>query len=219
VVVLFVVSACAAMVHPNTQGRYMASWIFTFWILAGTGAAVLIGSLPLRRAARAWTAALAVAVLIGAQVMTAPSPNAEVRVSHFIHEPRDLDLIAAYRDRLAHVGAVGIASTIGDSQAFAWPLRAQCGCLAEVDLARLPIIFGTRAELHAAMLDWVLRTRAERIAVIDLLDRPPIPKLGWTREAMSGIHDAMTAQDRFSLMESIEVSSYPARIEIWQRRR
>src|SRR5262245_45674039 len=66
VLILLLLSAAAVVIHPNTEGRYLASWIFTLWIFSGAGAAILVQWLTARLSTtpRALVAAGLVCILV-----------------------------------------------------------------------------------------------------------------------------------------------------------
>jgi hypothetical protein len=220
VVLVLVLFACAVVIHPNTQGRYMASWIFSLWILAGAGAGLLTGLIVSRLsgALRWGAAAAAIGAVAVAHARAVPPARAVTHVSHFIGAPRDFDIAAAYADRVKDAAAVGVVSTSVGISTFIWPIRAACRCPKRIDHPRLPGADRGRENTMRAVLAWVGRTPAERVVVIDTLDRAVMPLLNWTADDIAGIHDAMNRQDRFKLVESVDVSSYPARVTIWHRR-
>ncbi len=220
IALVLVLFAAAVTIHPNTQGRYMASWIFALWILAGAGAGVLIGLIPSRLTAapRAAVAAAAIAAVVVAHARAVPHAQATNYVSHFSGAPRDHDIVAAYSDRMRGAATIGVISTGIGVSTFIWPIRAACRCPMPVDHPRLPAADTSREGTMRAVLGWIWQTRADRIVVIDTLERAPMSLLNWTADSIAGIHDAMTRQDRFKLVESVDVSSYPAKVTIWQRR-
>ena len=197
----------------------MASWIFTAWIGAGAGAGMLLHWLTSRlaRGLRIAAAAFVISLPIAAHAVTAPSPQAEPFVSHFIHEPRDLDLIGAYLDRLDGYNSVGFVSVYGRNPAFAWTKRERCRCRAIIEEPPFSISSDTREEVRRITLEWLQRTSVQRIVVIDTFDRIAAIAVNWSADARMGMFDAMEVQDRFRRIERIPVPSYPAEVTVWQR--
>ena len=216
--ILLVLSAIAVVVHPNVNMRYLASWIFTLWVCAGVGAGLLTAMLAARVATplRAALAAAAVAALVIAHVYAEWSPTYHRASRAANRAPRDFDLAAAYLPATAGLKDVGFVLSFGKHYFMTSTVREQCRCFATADWPLPPI--ADRAAVRDVVLAWVRDTTAERIVMIDTFERNDPWEVGWTRTQALGMYDAMMAQRRFELTQTIALPAYPAQIWIWSPR-
>ena len=100
---LLAVSATAVILHPNANSRYLASWIFSLWVFAGAGAAILLQRMTGRLSARAGVLATGIAVLalVVVHVRAVLSLTDMVWLRHASRVPSELDLAAAYLPAIA----------------------------------------------------------------------------------------------------------------------
>ena len=84
VFLMAVVGAMAVVLHPQHQGRFLTSWIFSMWIAAGLGAGAALQWLLAERSnwLRAAVAVAAVAALAAANMLQKPSAAAYVHAIH-----------------------------------------------------------------------------------------------------------------------------------------
>jgi hypothetical protein len=217
---LAVLGFAAVVIHPQHQGRFLASWVFAVWIAAGAGAGVLFEWALSKRAAvlQGIVAAAAIALLGGANLWYKPSPAAYIQAIHPTSGPSDLDLVRPYLKDLLGVREVMIATTFGMSRLFRWAIHEDCQCKRIVED---PWIDGlkSRAEVRSLMAERIARSSAERIVIIDAPDsRYSDRGLGWTYEVMAGIVDAMESQDRFVRFAAYPIPSQGAQAVVWRRR-
>jgi len=214
---LLLLSAASVVVHPNVNMRYLGSWIFTLWVCAGVGAGLITAMLAARIAAplRAALAAAAVAALVIAHVQAAWSPTLHRASRAANRPPSDFDLAAAYLPA-AGLKNVGFVLSFGKHYFTTLTVREQCRCRAIVDWPLVPI--ADRATVRDAVAAWIRDTTAERIVMIDTFERNDPIELGWTRTQALGMYDAMMAQRRFEVTQTIALPAYPAQIWIWSPR-
>lgn len=221
VVVMFaLVSFCAVIVHPQHQSRFLGSWIFSVWIVAGVGAAVVVGWIAAALGGRlraAWAAA-AVAALAAASVSAAPSPAAHHHAIHPTRGTTDLDLVRPYIHELNGARGVMFATTFGHSDLFRWVLHEHCRCKMPVTHPWISHLF-SRHEVQALMARRVLETKADHIVLIDApRSSHRHPSAGWTYDIMVGVVDAMRQQTRFEPIASHPLPGHDAQASIWRRR-
>jgi hypothetical protein len=213
-------SFLAVAVHPQHQGRFITTWAFAVWIIAGVGAGLALDiALPrAARTARALIAAVIVAALVAANAVQPVSAAAYRTAFRDVGKPSDLDLVRPYLDRLDGLQRVGYATTFGSSKLFDWAFREHCRCHLVVDdswLYNLP----TREAVRDAAAAWVARTDAELLVIVDAPSaRYEYDVLGWTYVRMSGVIDAMNSQNRFVRAGDYPVPSHGANVSLWRRR-
>src|SRR5262245_10410769 len=213
--ILMLLSAAAVVLHPTDNMRYLGSWIFTLWICAGLGAGLMVAMLAARVAAplRAAIAAAAVAALVIAHVQAEWSPTLHRASRAANRAPSDFDLAAAYLPATAGLKDVGFVLSFGHHYFTTWTVREQCRCRATVDWPPAPI--ADRAAVRDAVAAWIRDTTAERIVMIDTFERNDPYEVDWTRTQALGMYDAMMAQRRFEVTQTIALPAYPAQIWIW----
>lgn len=211
---LLLVSTAAVVLHPNVNMRYVASWIFSLWICAGVGAAVILQAVTSRfsTAPRALATGIMVCALVGAHIRASSSAAAEV-ARGATRPPSELELSAAYLPHLAGFTDVGFVLSFGPHHFATWTVREQCRCRAVIEWPGIPAT--TRAEARDTVEQWVARTRAQRIVVINAPDVPLPPQSDWMRDWALGVLDGLANQDRFVMIALIPVPSFPAKISIW----
>jgi hypothetical protein len=219
VFILLIVSTAAAILHPNVEERYLASFIFTYWIIAGAGGAIVIGWLTVRWSAapRALAAAILLCALAAAHVRASQS-HEPVDLVGTRHGPaNDLDLAAAYLPAVAGYRHVGFVLSFSHNPFILWSLRAQCRCHATIE-SPSPRLPATREQVRQAVEAWAETTPVQRIVAIDTLGYNNLPHRGWGEEQARGMMDGMASQRRFERIETIPLPGYPAEITIWAPR-
>ncbi len=217
---LALLSFVAVVLHPQHQGRFLASWIFAVWIGAGAGAAIVLEWVT-RRWPQLWaTSAAAAAVLALVAALAAQPPPAAAYVQSFrvASGPSDLDLVRPYLSALDGPDEIMFAATFGNTRLFAWMLHERCRCNRAV---RHPWIVNapSREAVRQLMANEIAETTAERIVVIDApRSAHALPELGWVYERMAGIVDAMASQDRFTVEAVVPLPDHGAEVTIWRRR-
>ena len=220
VFVFVALSAAAVVVHPQHQGRFLASWIFATWIAAGAGVGLMIATL-LRghlRLARP-IAAVAVVVAVGwANIWRAPSAAANATAIRRVDLPSDLDLLRPVLAELNGIRRIGIATTFGTSPLFHWVLSVQCRCRVEIEEPWI-VDAQTQEQAQRLMAASIARAVSEYFVIIDAPHGPySIPYLHWTYDVLAGQVDAMRQQDRYALKATYPVASHGAEVMLWQRR-
>jgi hypothetical protein len=165
---------------------------------------------------RAGLATLAVAALTVAHMQAAWSPTLHLATRAANRAPRDFDLAAAYLPATAGLKDVGFVLSFGHHYFTTLTVREQCRCRAAVDWPPAPV--ADRATVRDAVAAWIRDTTAERIVMIDTFERNDPYEIGWTRTQALGMYDAMMAQRRFELTQTIALPAYPAQIWIWSPR-
>jgi len=220
VFVLVLVSLVGVVVHPHHQGRFLASWLFSVWIAAGAGAAVLLDWLLPKQSPgmRTAVAAAAVALLIVPNAWQKPSPLSYGYAIHPTSGPSDVDLVRPYLPALANARAVGFATTFGMSRLFHWVIRQNCRRRILVEDPWIHRV-ASRDEARNLMADRIARSNAELFVVIDAPNgRYALPIIGWTYDHMVGIVEAMNSQTRFVRVATYSIPAHGAHATIWKRR-
>jgi len=219
VLILLVISSAAVVLHPNVEGRYMASWIFTVWILAGAGAAIVVYWLTSRLSAapRAAVAAILLCVVVLAHVHASQSHAAAAPVGSSTAPASDLDLAAAYLPAIAGFKHVGFVLSFKHNFFITWSVREGCQCRARIDMPD-PALPASREQVRQVVEAWVESTPAERIVAIDTFGRYNQPGQDWADEQARGMMDGMATQHRFERIQTVSLPSYPADVTIWAPR-
>jgi Dolichyl-phosphate-mannose-protein mannosyltransferase len=217
--ILLVLSAAAVVIHPNTEGRYLASWIFALWTLSGAGAAILVHWLTARlsETPRMLAAAGLISILVVLHVPASQSRPAVPLVGVAAGPASDLDLAAAYLPAIAGLKRVGFVLSFGHNPFISWSVRQQCECRAVIDMPN-PMLPASREQVRQAVQAWANVTPAQRIVAIDTFDRNNQPNRGWGKEQARGMMDGMAGQHRFERIQTISLPTYPAEITIWAPR-
>jgi len=208
------------IVHPQHQGRFLASWAFAVWICAGTGAGVIFASILARRPVvlQMLIAGAAAAGLIIAAVSEKPSPAIFAVAIYPTSGPSDLDLIRPYFHELDDVRDISIATTFGASRFFRWAIHERCKCKATV----VDLFIDSqksRVDVRAAMADRIRNSTSGVFVIIDAPgSRYSLPALGWVYEKMVGVVDAMQDQTRYVRVADYTLPSEGAQASIWRRR-
>jgi len=190
--------ALALVAHPQHQGRFLASWIFSVWICAGAGAALLLGWLieARRGGLRALAAAAAATAFAAASILQPPAPLAAHYAIRTVFGPSDLDLVRPYLPALAGARVIGVAATFGSSELFRWATEERCQCKVIVE-SPWPPANASRAAVKAAMLAQIAASRADVWVAIDAPAFANSPVQA-PYASLAGLIDAMRAQTRYA---------------------
>lgn len=219
VFVVALVCFAAVILHPQHQGRFLASWIFAVWIAAGAGAAVLLDVLlkPWPGAAvRAAAAGASVALLVAVQTRLPPPPQAYQAAIRATSGPSDLALVRPALAALGDRRRVGVAATFGTTELFRWSFHHQCRCRVGIDAFRPTAT--SRMQTRAEMEVYLARLAADQLLLFDAPgSRYQLPALGWTYGTMVGMVDALATQSLFGRVASTPVPEHGATVSVWQR--
>ena len=207
-------SILGVILHPQHQGRFLASWIFSIWICAGAGGAVLLGWLPGSRT-RAAGAALAAGALLCACVIEPVRPAAFTAAIRSTTGPSDLDFVRPYLPALAGSRRVGVAATLGGTQLFAWTLQEHCRCRMDIDTLG-PDPGASREQVRDAALAEIAQSGAERWVLVDA-PAYPVDHAGLDYRRTIGVVDAMRAQRLYSPRSAYPISSQGAVATLYVR--
>jgi hypothetical protein len=210
---LALVGFAGVVIHPQHQGRFLASWLFAVWIGAGGGTAILLERLIGRRA-RLPVAGGAAVVLALTLWRNAP-PAAYATAIYPIDGPSDLDLVRPVLPDLDGLRSIAYATTFGESTLLSWVVREHCRCKFTVES---PWIGGvSRADARALMAARIASSQAPAFVIIDAPAGPyALPELGWTYDRLAGIPDAMAAQDRYVRVAAHAVPQFGAEVSLWR---
>jgi hypothetical protein len=219
VLLLAVLSAAAVILHPNQEWRFQASWIFSLWILAGAGGALILSLLTAHFAtfARVAIAAAAVAGIAASESRYGWTDMAYAAASHpRPGEPTDLDFAKAYLPYVHGGRKVGFLTTLAENNFYGWTLRANCRCEEKVhgpELERRQL--QSREEYRIATAAWLKQTSLDVIVVIDAT-LGEIPDPGYN--ALSGQIDAIKQDARFRAVATVPVPTFGATVTIFRPR-
>jgi hypothetical protein len=219
VIFLFILlSWIGVIVHPQHQGRFLASWVFAVWICAGTGAGIIFTWILSRRPLilQMLVAGAATAGLVIAAVWEKPSPAIFSVAIHPTSGPSDLDLVRPYLHELEGARDVSIATTFGMSRLFRWVIHEHCKC--NVTITDLFIdTRSSRADVRATTADRIANSNSDVFVIIDAPGSPySLPQLGWVYEKMVGVVDAMQDQTRCVRFANYPIPSQGAQVSIWR---
>lgn len=220
VFVLALVAALGVIVHPHHQGRFLASWLFAWWVGAGAGAGLLVELWAVRRppartrlsAAMVSAGVLVAAVLAAAAARPPPSATALTAANRY-PGPSDLSLLAPVLPALAGARSIGVAATVGRAPFFAWAIHVGCRCAVPIDGPWF-VDRGSRSANRAAMEDFLAATAVDRLLVVDVPPgNPAVLEPGFV-----GLLDAMATQTRFVPLVSVAAVEHGATLTVWGRR-
>jgi Dolichyl-phosphate-mannose-protein mannosyltransferase len=217
VMVLAALSAAAVILHPNQEWRFQASWIFSVWILAGAGGALILSVLTTRLGtfARVAIAAAAVAGLAAVESRYGWTDMAYAAASHpRPGERSDLDFAKAYLPYVRGGKKIGFLTTLAENNFYGWTLREDCRCEAKVYAPAWDPAW-SREQYRSATAAWLMQTRLDFIVAIDS-PSGEIPAPGY--DALSGRIDAIKQDRRFYAVATEPVPSFGATISIFRRR-
>lgn len=208
IVVFLVLCAFAVVFHPQQQLRFQATWLFSLWALAGAGAARM---LPKRGGAILQVSLISV---LGVALAQYPiTPFAERVAIRSSGGPSDLRLAEAYGPFVADGQPTGFVSTLGKNDFVIWTTRELCRCSVPVDQ---PFTFNdpSRTAVAATTAAWLTATPSVRVIALDAAPRAENATFGLVADRQRGQLDALMAQTRFRLAETIPVSD-DAIVSVW----
>ena len=219
VLILAMLSAAAVILHPNQELRFQASWIFSIWILAGTGGAIVLSLLtaPFGAFVRAAVAGAAIIGLVAAESCYSWNDMAYAAAFHLRPgEPSDLDYAKAYLPYVHGEEKVGFLTTLTENNFYQWTLRLSCRCEVRVyapELERLKL--QSREQYRTATAAWLKQTPLDIIVVIDAKSGE-IPAPGY--DPLSGEIDAIKQDFRFQPAAMVPVPTRSTTITIFRPR-
>jgi hypothetical protein len=219
VLILATLSAAAVVLHPNQEWRFQASWIFSVWILAGAGGALLLSLLTarLRTFARVAITAAAIAGLAVAESRYGWTDMAYATASHpQPGDPSDLDFAKAYLPYVHGAGKVGFLTTLPETNFFEWTLRTNCRCEVKAYVPELQP-FESREQYRTATTAWLMHVPLDVIVVIDAPSYEEADA-GKTYDTLSGQIDAIKQDSRFQSVATVPVPSLKSTITIFRPR-
>jgi hypothetical protein len=219
VLILAVLSAAAVILHPNQEWRFQASWIFSVWILAGTGGAICLSLLMVRLPtfARVVVAAAAIIGIAAAESRYGWTDMAYAAASHpQPGEPSDLDLAKAYLPYVRDAKKVGFLTTLPETNFYEWTLRENCRCVVRAYAPELEP-FQSREQYRSATVAWLMHTPLDLIVVIDAPSYEEAD-VGKTYETLLGQIDAIKRDSRFQSVATVPVPSLGSTITIFRPR-
>ena len=219
VFLLAVLSAAAVVLHPNQEWRFQASWIFSVWILAGAGGAMLLSLLTTRLGTFA-RVALAAAAIVGIAATESRYGWTEVAYAAASHprpgDPSDLDFANAYLPYVRGAEKVGFLTTLPQTNFYEWTLRENCHCEVRAYVPELEP-FQPREQYRSATTAWLMHTPLDVIVVIDAPSYEE-SDVGKTYDTLLGQIDAIRQDPRFQPVATVPVPSFGATITIFRPR-
>jgi Dolichyl-phosphate-mannose-protein mannosyltransferase len=214
---LAVLSGAAVILHPNQEWRFQASWIFSVWILAGAGGALILSLLTARL--RPFTrVAIAAAAVVGIAATESRYGWTEMAYATASHprpgERTELDFAKAYLPYIRSGEKVGFLTTLTENNFYGWTLRVNCRCEQKVrvpELERLQL--RTREQYRLFTAAWLKRTPLDLIVVIDATSGE-IPEPGY--DALSGQIDAIKQDSTYHPVATVPVPAFGAAVIIFR---
>jgi Dolichyl-phosphate-mannose-protein mannosyltransferase len=217
VLLLAVLSAAAVILHPNQEWRFQASWIFSVWILAGAGGALILSVLTTRLGALA-RVAIAAAAVVGIAAIESRYGWTEMAYAAASHprpgEPSDLDFAKAYLPYVLGGKKVGFLATLTENNFYGWTLRKDCRCEAKVYAPAWDPAW-SREQYRDVTAEWLARTRLDLVVAIDA-SSGEIPAPGY--DALLGRIDVIKQDPRFYLVATVQVPTRGATVSIFRPR-
>ena len=219
VLILAVVSAAAIVLHPQQQWRFQTTWLFSVWVLAGTGGAIVLSRITSKFSPVARTI-VAAAVVAGIAVGESRHGWTDMAYAAAIHPrpgPSDLGLAKAYLPYVRGKQNVGFLTTFPRTEFIAWTVHEDCRCRTNVDRPWVPA-FQSHNQYRQIAADWLMHTQTERIVLIDAPSLFSIPSLGLTYSHLSGQIAALEHDSKFERLATEPLPTLGATVTIWQRR-
>ena len=206
---LVVVCTVLLILHPNHQGRFLASWAFAIWITAGTGAGLVFQWATRRvnnQRVRAATALCLAGALAGGTVLTKPAWVSAAAIAHQTKGPTEFDLLPAFLPYVVGSSTVAfLPEAHGVTSFLIWNAEMQCRCHIRTDSpGRLND--ATHDEVVQRVLDMTRDTDSDVVVGV-FFPGNAVPN-DWLLEAMN-------SQDRFHLAARTAVPSHNGEIVVW----
>ena len=213
--VFLAISTLALVAHPQHQPRFVATSMFALFCAAGIGVAMLVQLVVPRRLAtlRLGLGAIAAAALFAGQFLL---PYPDMAYTTAIRDrtgASNLDLVALYAPYLAGEQQVAVGATFGEAALLAWPLIEACRCELKVEQPHLGVT-DTRIQIAAAGAEWLAQTPARKAVIVDV---PSLAGAPYVYGNLVGLRDAVAAQSRFKLIQTIPSKDPAGQILILER--
>jgi len=210
---LAVVGFVGVVIHPQHQGRFLASWLFAVWIGAGAGGATLLEALMPRRA---WLPVTGAAwVGLAAVSWRHTPPAAYATAIHPASGPSDLEFVRPLLPHFDGLRSIAYGTTFGESDLLRWAGREYCRCKLEIEKPWIGRAV-SREQVRTLMAARIASSRAQLFVIIDAPGCPyELPELGWTYGRLVGILDAMADQDRFVRVADHAVQTIGGEVSFW----
>jgi hypothetical protein len=168
-------SLLLTMLHPNQKSRFLHSWIPIVWVAASVGAMSLARSASrgiLRMARSAPAIALTLVAACGwLESARQPLPTALV---DSVPGRSMIDIADLYLDRLGPDRPSAILATLPDHLFFRWTYIERFGSLAGFEQDNwLWYTPTSSADLESRLHDWLSRTEAQTLVLIDVPPESP----------------------------------------------
>ncbi|MFD2183583.1 hypothetical protein [Rhodoplanes azumiensis] len=215
VIALALVGTAGVIVHPHHQARFLASWLFAWWVGAGVGAGVLVAALARRWPAGAMVAGTAVSAGALVAAVTLPGPPSAAARAVAIREtsPSTLALVTPLLPELVGARTIGVVSSTGRTPFFAWALRVVCRCAVPVTTPWMTS-GSSREAVAREVAGWLATTPADRLLVADI----PMSALHMKEPGFAGAIDALATQTRYVPRGRVAVPAFSATVSVWERR-
>ncbi len=210
---LALVGFAGVVIHPQHQGRFLASWLFAVWIGAGAGGATALELLMPRRA---WLPVAGAAAIALAVALWRDMPAAAFTTAIYPTKgPSDLGVVRPVLPDLDGLHAIGYATTFGESSLLSWVVRERCRCKFLVE--KPWISPASREEARTLMAERLASSQAQAFVIIDAPAGPyKLPEFGWTYDRLTGIFDALAVQDRYVRVAVHAVPQFGAEVSLWR---
>jgi len=207
--VVLLVCLAAVLLHPNHQGRFLASFIFALWVCAGAGAAALLEPwLARKRRTVAAVGAIAVTMLALASAVPTLRPAA-ARFAIQTPGPSELELARIYTPYLASADRLGVPySPIFSQWIMLWAAPIQCRCRVLIEAPNYNEKDFARAAFEDRTVKWVASASANPLVAIATTDGPV--QAEW-------IKDVVARSGRFQLVDERSGWAGSASVMVWRR--
>ncbi len=189
-VVFATLSAIALVLHPQQQWRFQATMLPALWACAGVGGAVAVAVVARVVRTPAAVPGLLLIGLVAGLAWHSPAPLAQRVAIRTPDAPSDLLLASAYLPLLDGARHIGVVTTFGVSDLFAWTIREACRCRVAVEqpwvqMAATP---SEAADLTAA---WLNHLQADRVLFLDAPAPYSLPGQARLSERLAGVAVAL----------------------------
>jgi hypothetical protein len=203
---LALVGFVGVVLHPQHQGRFLASWIFAVWVGAGIGSAFVLERLVPKRAVL--PVACSVVLALAAAFWRAAPASAYPVAIYPDGGPSDLDLFRPALPELDGLRSIAYATTFGESSLLTWMMRERCRCQMVVEKPWIDLI--SRDSVRALMANRLAFSQAPVFVIA------ATPSGRYQNAAGIGILDALANQDRYSRVAVYPVPDFGGQVELWR---
>jgi Dolichyl-phosphate-mannose-protein mannosyltransferase len=222
VVLVASLGALLTVTHPNTQGRFLHSWIGAFWLSAGFGAVSLAGVVEALRWRRslALAATLAGLAVVIAHLPALTQPRRSTDGGPAPNLPSLLDVTDSYALDLDQANRATVLSVLPIQPLAQWTTLERHGRLDRLEEHWYGFADGAVGEANRSQFRaWLAHPTCDTLVFVDRL------ATGgglWDRDAdmvqyHAELRDLLTQQHTFHLVRDVPFPQQGCRVQVWKK--